>query len=104
MRPQISRLLCSTYSQLVDHPVTQGRPSVRGMELPVFFVRHTKPESSDGELRSCGNPHEARLIAAIAAYLIRQGYAESQITVLAPYCGQLQLLKRELRDRGIQHS
>jgi len=62
-------------------------------------VRHTKSESASGELRSRGNAHEAKFIAALAAFLLRQGYAPSQITVLAPYCGQLLLIKQELRQQ-----
>jgi len=101
MRSQMSQLLRSVYPALVDHASTQGRAAVRGVEKPIYFLRHSREETSTTEVLSRESMHEARFMAALAAYLLRQGYSEPQITLLTPYCGQVHVLKRECQNRGI---
>ena len=74
------------------------RVPIRGIEKPVFFLRHEKPEAAEAETRSRSNAHEAKFVAALAAYLLRQGYAPSKLTILTPYCGQQLLIRRELHE------
>ena len=57
-------------------------------------------ESLESETQSRCNPHEARFVAALAAYLLRQGYAPSQLAILTPYCGQQLLIRRELHEQS----
>jgi helicase required for RNAi-mediated heterochromatin assembly 1 len=60
----------------------------------------TQAESLEAETQSRCNPHEAGFVAALAAYLLRQGYAPSQLTILTPYCGQQLLIRRELHEQS----
>lgn len=45
------------------------------------------------------NVGEARLVAYVVEYLLKQGYRKSSITVLAPYLGQVRMLRDELGQR-----
>jgi len=81
-----------------DNAAGQSVP-VKGIEKPLFFLKHEKPEAADAETRSRSNPHEAKFVAALAAYLLRQGYEPRQLALLTPYCGQQLLLRRELHEQ-----
>merc|ERR1719163_2703519 len=74
MRPQIARLLTPIYERIMgaDRPPPGGWVSVRGIERSLFFLKHEKPELLEAETRSRSNPHEAKFVAALAAYLLRQ--------------------------------
>ena len=100
MRPQIARLLTPIYERILgaDRPPPGGWVSVRGIERSLFFLQHEKPEALEAETRSRSNLHEAKFVAALAAYLLRQGYAPSKLTILTPYCGQQLLIRRELHE------
>ena len=102
MRPQICRLLVPLYPTLggADRASVHSQfPPIRGIERAVFFLKHEKHEAAEAETHSRSNSHEARFVAALAAYLLRQGYAPSQITILTPYCGQQLLIRRELHEQ-----
>jgi len=108
MRAELGRLLVPLYSAGseammralgADNAAGQSVP-VKGIEKPLFFLKHEKPEAADAETRSRSNPHEAKFVAALAAYLVRQGYAPAQLTILTPYCGQQLLIKRELHEHA----
>ena len=98
--PAITRLLLPVYPTLSDHPSTLRRPAVAGVERPVFFLAHERPEGLDPETGSRTNAHEAKFVAALAAYLLRQGYAPPQLAVVSPYCGQRRLIKHCLAEAG----
>ena len=98
--PAITRLLLPVYPTLSDHPSTLRRPAVAGVERPVFFLAHERPEGLDPETGSRTNAHEAKFVAALAAYLLRQGYAPPQLAVVSPYCGQRRLIKQCLAEAG----
>eukprot|EP00908_Phaeocystis_cordata_P026120 Transcript_8592.p1 GENE.Transcript_8592~~Transcript_8592.p1 ORF type:complete len:751 (-),score=399.68 Transcript_8592:248-2416(-) len=102
MRPQIARLLTPIYERILgaDRPPPGGWVSVRGIERSLFFLQHEKPEALEAETRSRSNPHEAKFVAALAAYLLRQGYEPKQLALLTPYCGQQLLLRRELHEQS----
>ena len=107
----LSRLLRPLYpmAEAVGGATAAGPPSIshaagppskgglKGVERAVYMLKHSKPESVEASSRSRCNVHEAKFCAAFALYLMRQGYAPQQITVLAPYCGQLLTVQRELR-------
>lgn len=101
-RPELASLLSPLYARLECRPSLPPLPPLRGIEKPLFFVRHTKPESADGEPRSRVNGHEARFVAALAQYLVGHGYAPGQIAAVSPYCGQLLLLRKELKAAGVE--
>jgi len=98
--PAITRLLLPVYPTLSDHPSTLRRPAVAGVERPVFFLAHERPEGLDPETGSRTNAHEAKFVAALAAYLLRQGYAPPQLAIVSPYCGQRRLIKQCLAEAG----
>ena len=100
MRPNMSRLVRSIYPNLQDHDSVRALPLVRCVHKNLFFVDHAMRE--EGDASKC-NPGEARLVAAVARYLVEgpPRYATSQVTVLATYVAQVGLLKRELAKLGL---
>ena len=99
-RPEIASLISSIYPSLLNDEATTQLGGVRGIEKPLFFLKHSKKDSLESESGSRANVHEAKFIAALAGYLVRLSYTPSQITVLVPYCGQQLLLRRELKESG----
>ncbi|CAM9306733.1 unnamed protein product [Pylaiella littoralis] len=96
MRPDIADLIRpAVYPNLRDAPHVLGYPSVKGMRRNLFFWDHAVPEDKSGSVASSKtNKHEAKLIAGLVAYLLKQGYTgQGDITVLTPYLGQLFVLK-----------
>ena len=97
MHPEISKLIRPTYAELLDAPKTSRHPPVRGVKSRVVFIAHDKPEGSNAawkvEALSKTNEHEVGMVHAIVRYLIQQKYDPTQLVVLTPYLGQLQLLR-----------
>lgn len=69
-----------------------------GISRNMFFINHAKGESPKPGSRSLINHHEAAFIVQLASYLIQQGYLTSQVTILAMYGAQLQVI-RSLIDK-----
>lgn len=96
MLPSISDLVRSTiYPELKDHPQVTKYPPVRGMARPLFFFDHDHPEdgADDDESKSKSNAYEVAMVVGFASYMLRQGYAPGQITIITPYVGQLLKLR-----------
>ncbi|KAK3589667.1 hypothetical protein CHS0354_015171 [Potamilus streckersoni] len=89
MRPEISMLLQHIYRNLRDHESLAEYEHIRGVGSNIFFIDHTQEELPDADQKSHLNKHEARYVAALCKYLLRQGYSPNQITVLTTYYGQL---------------
>ena len=98
MRPEISALIREfTYPVLIDHPSTQNRPDIRGVQSNVIFVNHAHPEDKDTRIANRGdagssskrNTYEAEMVLKIVRYLKQQGYKNTDMVVLTPYLGQL---------------
>lgn len=104
MRPDISKLIYPLYPKLENHPYVQTYPDVKGVGTNLYLVSHTVEEENvcrirypnfiltllqDSETNSKSNLHEALFLAHMCEYLLLQGYAPEQITVLTPYCGQV---------------
>jgi superfamily I DNA and/or RNA helicase len=106
MRPEISAFIRElTYPELIDHPNTQNRPDIRGVQSNVIFVNHAHPE--DEEMRiadrkdaestsSKQNTYEAEMVLKIVRYLKQQGYKSTDMVILTPYLGQLLKLRAAL--------
>eukprot|EP00962_Isochrysis_galbana_P050451 scaffold21824_cov86-Isochrysis_galbana.AAC.1 len=47
---QIARLIAPIYPELLDHPSTYGRPSVLALSHPAYFITHSAPEATKGEI------------------------------------------------------
>ena len=98
--PAITRLLLPGTP---PSPTTRRRsaaPPSPASSAPSSFLAHERPEGLDPETGSRTNAHEAKFVAALAAYLLRQGYAPPQLAVVSPYCGQRRLIKQCLAEAG----
>ncbi|KAF5389873.1 hypothetical protein D9757_003572 [Collybiopsis confluens] len=105
MRPEISSLIREiTYPKLVDAAKTRNRPLLRGLQDVVIFVNHAHPEDAFNvkdceDLTSSSskeNTYEAQMVLKTVRYLAQQGYRTDEMTILTPYLGQLQKLKKTL--------
>lgn len=100
MTPIVSDLIrAPIYPDLRDAPKVSTYPPVPGLPHRVFFMSHTEKENSDAqqETKSKTNAYEAEFAVALARYLILQGeFKDQEITILAPYLGQVALIKRIL--------
>lgn len=85
---------CADQDKLVDHASVLGRESIQGMgDTNVFWYSHKYPESTD-DVHSRVNVLEADMIVNFADYLILNGMAPEDITILTFYAGQrAQILK-----------
>ncbi|CAH1781587.1 unnamed protein product [Owenia fusiformis] len=94
MRPEIATLVSDIYPELRDHKSVHHYERVKGVAKNMFFVDHTVHETSDIEIRSKSNPHEAEYIVKLCKYLIQQGYKREEITILTLYTGQMFTIKK----------
>jgi len=97
MHPKVSRLIRHLYPDLRDHKSTSEYPEIMGVDARCFFLSHNHYEDDEGESHSKANSFEANFVGSLVAHLVKSGYAESQITVLSAYLGQVRLLKNKLR-------
>lgn len=92
------------YDDLDDHAsVKNDRSLVRGIASNIFFVDHNYMETSVDDGGSKRNDFEAGYIIELAKYLIKQGYACEQITILVMYLGQRQLIAKQAKERKLLH-
>ena len=104
MRHDISTLIRETiYDNLIDHPSTMQLPDVVGIRKNVFWLDHVNMEDEKpAEIhytKSKSNDWEVEMVHALVRHVVRQGvYASSDIAVLTPYTGQLQKLRRAMRN------
>ncbi|KAF9264160.1 P-loop containing nucleoside triphosphate hydrolase protein [Marasmius fiardii PR-910] len=108
MRPEISSLVRElTYPHLIDASDTRNRPSLRGFEDVVIFLDHNHPEkdlSDVAERRDMNatsskqNMFEVDMVLKTLKYLAQQGYGTDKVTILTPYLGQLQQLRKALMN------
>ena len=116
MHPSIAELVRSTlYPSLKDAEGVSAYPEVVGMRKRLFWFHHEHLEAraanNDPSNTSQTNDFEVQMTIALVSHLVRQGeYAKTDIAVITPYLGQLQLLRRHmdsmfelcLNDRDIQ--
>ncbi|KAJ4458210.1 putative ATP-dependent RNA helicase NAM7 [Paratrimastix pyriformis] len=106
------------YESLLDHPRVRGRglDCVSGVRTNVFFFNHHAPEARENDGHTMKNPFEAAvrpalplrprpryrptcgMIARLALYLVHQGYAPGEVTILCLYKGQRFAVLEELRQ------
>ncbi|KAH0828788.1 P-loop containing nucleoside triphosphate hydrolase protein [Lanmaoa asiatica] len=108
MRPEISAFIRAlTYPELIDHPSTQNRPDLRGVQSNIIFVNHAHPEDEEtriadrrdaGSTSSKQNTYEAEMVLKIVRYLKQQGYKSTDMVILTPYLGQLFKLRDALQN------
>ncbi|XP_065220934.1 LOW QUALITY PROTEIN: NFX1-type zinc finger-containing protein 1-like [Planococcus citri] len=102
MRPEISSLIVpSIYPNLKNHESVLEYPSVQGITKNLFFVDHNVYEEQVENSSSRKNKFEAEFMIELCRYLLLQGYAADQITILTTYTGQMFLLREMKRDHAI---
>ena len=79
-----------------DHEHVLRYPPVKGMAHNIFFWDHRHPEGGNDDSKSKVNLAEAQMAARLALYMVQQGYAAGEVTILTAYVGQLRLIIREL--------
>eukprot|EP01054_Gregarina_sp_Poly1_P001440 Gregarina_sp_Poly_1__1439@NODE_135_length_13154_cov_22_841446_g120_i0_p1_GENE_NODE_135_length_13154_cov_22_841446_g120_i0NODE_135_length_13154_cov_22_841446_g120_i0_p1_ORF_typecomplete_len1687_score199_08AAA_12/PF13087_6/1_6e47AAA_12/PF13087_6/7_4e03AAA_11/PF13086_6/7_1e46AAA_30/PF13604_6/2_5e09AAA_30/PF13604_6/0_0043AAA_19/PF13245_6/1_1e12AAA_19/PF13245_6/5_3e03Viral_helicase1/PF01443_18/1_4e02Viral_helicase1/PF01443_18/2_8e07Viral_helicase1/PF01443_18/2_2e03ResIII/PF04851_15/5_1e05ResIII/PF048 len=100
MKPTISKLLRVFYDDLTDHATTLTRPRIRGVPNDLAFISHKKPEGQTEHALSKRNEYEASMALAMARYFMQQGYDPEQITILALYLGQRQLISQKVHEEN----
>ncbi|KAH9499459.1 NFX1-type zinc finger-containing protein 1 [Bulinus truncatus] len=95
MRPEISRLfrIPDLYPYLEDHDIVKSYPNIKGVKGNVRFIQHYHDDEKEEETKTFSNRFEAEFLLGLCEYLIQQGYAAKQITILSPYAGQIHLIK-----------
>ena len=101
MRPDIASLICpAIYSHLENggKAIKHGMENIRGIGHNLFFIDHTEPErhQDPNESLSHVNIHEANYMVALCRYLLKQGYTQTQITLLTMYKGQLLQMRQRM--------
>lgn len=100
MVPEIRRLLNPIYENLEDHPSVLERLPVPGMGgVNSYFFTHDGIEQNDSQM-SKSNRSEADIIVGFFDYLVHNGMAAKDITVLTFYNGQRKLILRGLRNHA----
>ncbi|CAO3567477.1 unnamed protein product [Mortierella alpina] len=95
MRPEIRNLIRPIYRHLRDHASVQQYDDVRGMVDNLWFLTHDEPDRV-GQNNSHVNEHEVGIAVKLTIYLLQQGYDPSEITVLAMYAGQRNMIMERL--------
>ena len=99
MQPEIARLMRHFYDDLDDHiSVKTDRASIRGTDTNLFFINHNHPETSADDGSSKRNEFEGTYVIGLAEYLVKQGYASHQITILVMYLGQRQFIAKQAKQ------
>lgn len=105
MRPEISLLMKQFYEQPIeDHSSVLRRDSVAGLKKNIIFINHSNPEDQNGDEANTTkiNKFEARYLAKLAQYLIKQKqFKPENITILSMYLGQMGEIKKLLKTTGI---
>ncbi|XP_015283816.1 PREDICTED: NFX1-type zinc finger-containing protein 1-like [Gekko japonicus] len=103
MQPEISQLLVPLfYKELQDHAAVLDYEKIKGIERSVFFIQHCEGESHSADSESYSNQHEASFLVSLTGYLLKQGYAKSQVTLLSPYHGQVVKIRTLLKEEGME--
>eukprot|EP00028_Trichosphaerium_sp_Am-I-7-wt_P015789 CAMPEP_0168513754 /NCGR_PEP_ID=MMETSP0405-20121227/3673_1 /TAXON_ID=498012 /ORGANISM="Trichosphaerium sp, Strain Am-I-7 wt" /LENGTH=170 /DNA_ID=CAMNT_0008532691 /DNA_START=234 /DNA_END=743 /DNA_ORIENTATION=- len=98
MRPAISNLVKDMYKdvEIIDHDSVKDFPFVRGISENVYWIDHDHFQDG-GNRKVHKNRYEAKYMAKLTDYLLKQNYTHDQITVLTAYKGQKWLIKEEMQ-------
>lgn len=105
MRPEIASLICpAIYNKLRNVDEVKNYEHIGGVGKDLFFIDHAFPEkpNPDGDVRSHVNIHEANYMVALCRYLLKQGYKQTQITLLTMYRGQLLEIKQRMKRKEFE--
>ncbi len=99
MRPEISVLMRHFYEQKIfDAESVMSFEDVRGLNKNIFFFNHDHLENRLTESKSKANFFEVKFLVKLCQFLLRQAYAQTQITVLTMYLGQMSEVRKRLRE------
>lgn len=102
MIPAIRQVVQVFYPDLEDHEVVKDperRPPVPGMGgCNLWWFQHKWVQSRGDGGFSYSNHKEAAMIVGFARYLVQSGVDPEQITVLAYYTGQVELVKSKMKQ------
>lgn len=94
MRPEIASLISpSIYPELTNHESVEQFPSVRGFGKNMYFISHDNLENDANTSKE--NTYEAKFLIRLAVYLLQNQYEPKDITILATYLGQVEVLRKE---------
>jgi hypothetical protein len=102
MRPEFVKMLLPIYPDLLSH---EGLVCGERNKAPAcvasssYFWAHSHQEIAQ---RSVANPGEAEMAVRLAAWFVAEGYKGSEVTILAPYNGQVKGNCFELDARSIR--
>ncbi|KAK2149494.1 hypothetical protein LSH36_449g01010 [Paralvinella palmiformis] len=95
MHPDISKFLLDIYPDLEDNnSIVDRLGQISCAAERVFFWDHRDTEKEE---RSYSNIKEADRAINLAFFFIQQGITPQQITILAPYQGQVRILREKLK-------
>lgn len=91
----VSLIVPTIYEKLDSHTCVGSYPDVRGVKDNLYFFEHDIFEDSEGmeDSWSHKNTFEAKWCVALADYLMKMNYSPDEITILATYNGQVNLLR-----------
>ncbi|KAH9631318.1 hypothetical protein HF086_012569 [Spodoptera exigua] len=91
----VELIVPAIYDKLDTHSSVESYPDVRGMKDNLYFFSHDVFEDSEGmeDSWSHRNTFEAEWCIALAQYFIKMDYTQDEITILATYNGQVNLLR-----------
>uniref|UniRef100_A0A2A4IRV4 DNA2/NAM7 helicase-like C-terminal domain-containing protein n=1 Tax=Heliothis virescens TaxID=7102 RepID=A0A2A4IRV4_HELVI len=91
----VSLIVPAIYDKLDSHSCVGSYPDVRGIKDNLYFYDHDVFEDSEGmeDSWSHRNTFEAKWCVALAEYLMKMNYSPDEITILATYNGQVNLLR-----------
>ncbi|XP_046846173.1 NFX1-type zinc finger-containing protein 1-like [Xenia sp. Carnegie-2017] len=103
MRPEISNLFRHIYENLEDHESVNEYENIRGVEHNLYFIDHDQSENVHDNVHSKVNHHEAKFMAELALYFMKQGYLSSKITILTTYKGQMFVIRDLMKTIGEEY-
>ena len=99
MRPEFVELLRPIYPDLrSNHARVDGHRAPSCVGKSMWWWTHSDPELPG---RSFSNKGEAERVVSLALFFVQQGYLPSQVSILAAYQGQAQLLRDKVKG-GLQ--
>ena len=99
MKPLFANFVRLIYGQ--DEYLDKGvedREQVKGMDSDMFIVTHESQEKEKDGMKSKCNLYEAKYLVKLCEYLLKQGYQDSQITILTFYVGQVMTILSEIKN------
>ena len=87
-----------------DYLNVDDKEKVKGIEKDMFIINHNEKETiNNNDLNNVSNVYEAKYLAKLAEYLLRQGYKKNEIVILTFYESQADLIKKYTNKLGLDN-